>query len=681
VQVRPEFIEFAGGLDTVSPPLKIPPGFARDAQNYECDINGGYIRCYGYERFSGKAKPSDAAYATLAVVLSGTVVVGDVLTDNATTSFGTVIAIPSTTQVVVTLMTGHFSAGNIKVGGVVVGTCSAAEVTDGASTPLLHAQYKNLAADVYRALIAAVPGSGSILGVWLYNDVIYAFRNDGLGAAAMYKSTTSGWSLVALGRELRFSTGTAAVSEGQTLTGATSGATGVVTRISLESGTYGGSTAAGHFIFATITGTFQNGENLQVAGVTKAVAVGADAAISFAVPSGRFEFVNANFGGSPNTKRMYGCDGKNRGFEFDGTVFVPINTGMTTDRPEHVTAHKNQLFFSFVGSVQHCAPGTPYVWSAITGAAELAMGDTVAGFMPQPGGNTEAALAIYTRNNISVLYGTGVANWQLNPFNQQAGGYAYTIQQIFDTITFDDRGICAMTTTASYGNFQSDTLSKQIHTWLKTKRTLTTASCILRDKNQYRLFFSDKYAVYATFDNGKLVGILPQFFSHAVACACSEEMNDGTEVAFFGSTDGFVYQMEKGTSFDGSDIEAYLDLVFNFSGSSQVLKQYRRAVFEVSGTGYAEFVATYELGYGTTTIDQPGSTTIVAALSPTYWDVFTWDAFFWDGAALLPSEMDLAGSADNISIKIRSISDYYQPLKHSGVTLQYTPRRTLRANT
>jgi hypothetical protein len=679
VQVRPEFISFGGGLDVVSPPLKIPPGFARDAQNYECDINGGYIRCYGYERFSGKAKPSDAAYATLAVVLSGTVVVGDVLTDNAGTSFGTVIAIPSTTQVVVTLMTGHFSAGNIKVLGVVVGTCSAAEVTDGASTPLLHAQYKNLAADVYRALIAAVPGSGSILGVWLYNDVVYAFRNDGLGAAAMYKSTTSGWSLVALNEEISFTNANTGVGEGDTLT--QGGVTATVLRVVLQTGTLASGINTGRLIInARGGGNFAAGAATTTgAGALTLSAV--QTAITFAVPSGRFEFVNANFGGSANTKRMYGCDGKNRGFEFDGTVFVPIATGMASDAPEHVTAHKNQLFFSFVGSVQHSAPGTPYVWSAITGAAELAMGDTVAGFMPQPGGNTEAALAIYTRNNISVLYGTGVANWQLNPFNQQAGGYPYTIQQIFDTITFDDRGICAMTTTASYGNFQSDTLSKQIHTWLKTKRTLTTASCILRDKNQYRLFFSDKYAVYATFDNGKLVGILPQFFSHAVACACSEEMNDGTEVAFFGSTDGFVYQMEKGTSFDGSDIEAYLDLVFNFSGSSQVLKQYRRAVFEVSGTGYAEFVATYELGYGTTTIAQPGTTTIVAALSPAYWDVATWDAFFFDGAALLPSEMDLAGSADNISIKIRSISDYYQPLKHSGVTLQYTPRRTLRANT
>jgi hypothetical protein len=142
-----------------------------------------------------------------------------VLTDNATTSFGTIIAIPSATSVVLTKITGTFSTGNIKVGGVVVGTVLGAQVQDGAATALLHAQYRNLAADVYRALIAAIPGSGNILGVWLYNDVVYAFRNDAGGTkAVMYKSTASGWSAVTLGEEISFTNANASVGDGDTLT-------------------------------------------------------------------------------------------------------------------------------------------------------------------------------------------------------------------------------------------------------------------------------------------------------------------------------------------------------------------------------------------------------------------------------------------------------------------------------
>jgi hypothetical protein len=70
--------------------------------------------------------------------------------------------------------------------------------------------------------------------------------------------------------------------------------------------------------------------------------------------------------------------------------------------------------------------------------------------------------------------------------------------------------------------------------------------------------------------------------------------------------------------------------------------------------------------------------TIEAALSPSYWDTFVWDAFVWDGVALLPKELDLAGTAENISLKILSNSDYHAPTRLTGVVLYFTPRRQLR---
>lgn len=674
-----QFISFNGGLDVVTPPLLIPPGYCREAQNYEQDINGGYTRITGYERFSGQAKPSDAAYGVLTCTITGSVSLGDVLTDAAGTSYGTVIALP-TGQAVMTLFTGTFTTGDIKVGGVTVGTCTGGQVIDGASTALLHAQYKNLAADVYRALIATVPGSGSILGVWMFNDVVYAFRNNaGATAVDMYKSTTGGWSLVALGRQVSFTSGgTYTIAEGDTITGATSAATAVITRVVLTSGTWAAGTAAGKLIFASQTGTFQ-AENLNVgANLNVATIAGDSSAITMGTVGGRFEFVNANFGGAANTTRVYGCDGKNKGFEWDGTVFVPIDTGMTTDAPSHVVVHHNQLFFSFVGSVQHSSPGSPYVWSAITGASELAMGDTVTGFMVQPGSTSSATLSIFTRNSSAVLYGTGVASWVLVAYKQEAGAIAWSIQRIGNTIMLDDRGLVDMRTAQEYGNFIDATFSERIQTWLNTRRTTVTASCVSRDKSQYRLFFSDKSALYVTFKNTKVLGMMPQFFTDQVTCAYSGEMNDVSESSFFGSTDGFVYEMEKGTSFDGDAIEAKLHMVFNHAGSPRLLKGFQSAMFEISGEGYAAFGVSYDLGYGSTSYEQGASTTINAALRPAYWDSFTWDAFTWDGTNLLPQEMSLAGTAENISIKILSNEDYYAPTHLTGVILHFKPRRQLR---
>jgi hypothetical protein len=256
-------------------------------------------------------------------------------------------------------------------------------------------------------------------------------------------------------------------------------------------------------------------------------------------------------------------------------VFVPIATGMTTDAPSHVYAHKKQLFFSFIGSVQHAAPGTPYIWSPVLGASELAMGDTVTGFMSQPGSESVGALAIFTRNQTSILYGTGVANWQLISYRSELGAYAYSIQDVGYTLFLDDQGITNLQTAQAFGNFSHAALSKRIRPWLNTQRTKTTASCVSRDKSQYRLFFSDQYALYLTFDGRKVIGMMPMLLGNAVRCVWSSEESDGSETIFFGSTNGMVYQMEKGTSFDGDAIEHYLHLAFNFSKSPRVNKRYR----------------------------------------------------------------------------------------------------------
>lgn len=685
--MRPRFsgfqeepLVFTGGLDVVTSQLQIPPGFVRRAQNFEQAVNGGYRRISGYERFDGRDKPSDADYAVLAVTLSVAATVGETVTGGTSAATGVVIA-TSDGQLILTKVTGTFQAENITGSTSAVGTASGAQTVDGAGTSLLHAQYRNLAADSYRSDIAAVPGSGIIRGVWLYNDVVYAFRDNAGGTAtAMYKSTTSGWSPVALGRELAFTSGgTYVMAEGDTITGATSGATAILTRVALTSGTFAAGSAAGRLIFASQTGTFQ-AEDLNVgANLNVATIAGNSSAITFAVPSGRFEFVNHNFGGSVNTKRMYGCDGKNRAFEFDGTVFVPIATGMTTDTPSHITAHKNQLFLSFTGSVQHSGPGTPYIFTPVTGASEIAMGDTVTGFMVQPGGSGQAALAILTRNNTAVLYGSGVASWDLVFFNQQAGGYEHTIQNVFNTVMLDDRGITTLATSQNFGNFDAATISKRIISWLATKRTTSTASMIVRDRNQYRLFFSDGSGLYITFDNGKVVGMLPMLFPDVVRCCCSGEMADGSEVAFFGSADGYVYQMERGTSFDGDAIEAYLYMVFNHSRSPRVLKTYRHVLLEVTGEGYAAFNGSYELGYAATTLEQPGLTEVTMSLASVVWDAFVWDSFVWDGITLLPSEMLLEGHAENIALVFTSSSDYYQPFTFTGGVMQFTQRRQLQA--
>lgn len=674
---RPFLIPFRGGADFESTPLTLPSGFLRKTQNMECDVGGGYERVMGYERYDGRTAPSAATAVVLDITLTGAIAVGDTVTGVTSGATGVVIAVPDSTHIVLTKITLVFNASEtLNVGGLPQATTTS--LTHGASTALLRAQYKNLAADQYRNDIAAPTGSGSNLGGIRFGGVMYTWRNNAGGTAAnIWKSSSTGWIQVTLYNEISFTVGAVAIpAEGATLT--QGGVTATLKRLVLTSGTFAGGTAAGRFIITNPAGgNFGAGAATLTGGVTCTLS-GVQTAITLQ-PSGSYEFVVANFGGSVNTNRIYGVDGVNRGFEFDGDILVPITTGMTTDAPSHVAAHQLQLFFSFVGSVQHSAPGTPYIWSVILGASEIGIGDTVNGFQVQPGSESVGALGIFARNKTSVLYGTGVANWKLVGYREELGAYAKTIQNVGYTIFLDDQGLTSFVTSQAFGNFSHDMLSWRLKTWVNGKRVKATASCVSRDKSQYRLFFSDGYALYVTFVGKKIIGMMPVKLVDAATWAWASEEADGSEVIYFGSTDGHVYQMEKGTSFDGDAIAYNFSLAWDFLKTPRLVKRFHNAALEVSGTGYAEFNFSYKLGYASTQIAQPGSQTETASFSQGVWDDgSTWDSgLVWDGVTLSPSLVDMGGEAENVSITISGSSDYHEAVKFSGAMIHYSPRRYL----
>lgn len=676
--VQTAYFPFTGGLDQVTPPIQMPSGALRYGSNVEIGVLGGYARCAGYERYSGLFRPSSAEYAILTCTITGVVAVGDVLTDDTAAAFGTVIALPSG-EAVLTKITGYFATGNIKVGATVVGTCTGPQSVGAASTSALDAAYLALAANVYRALIAEVPGSGSILGVHQYNGNVYAVRNNAGGTAAvLHKDSASGWTAVALGREIAFTSGgTYEIVDGNTITGATSGATAVVTRVVMTSGTWAGGNAAGWLVFASQTGTFQS-ENLNVGANLNVATIAGDSAAITLSPGGRFEFENWNFGGATSTLRMYGCDGVNRGFEFDGTVFVSIRSGMATDTPKYLRIHKNQLFFAFSSLLQHSAVGNPYVWSAVLGASALACGDTITGMLKLPGSETGGAMAVYTRDRSLVLYGNDVDDWNLIPFSEEAGSIAYTTQYVLNGITLDTQGITVLNSTQKYGNFQNALVSARIAPYLTDKIPQAVASCICRKKNQYRLFFSSGEAVYVSYVGGKLQGMTAMSMPDAVTCVSSLEGASGQEEIYFGSSDGFVYQMEIGRSFDGDAIAWNADLTFNHFNGPRQLKQFRKAVLEVSGDGYSEFSFSTSLAYGSTEYGTSATSSVLASLQSSAWDTFVWDHFQWDGRSLSPGEADMTGTAENVSMLFSGSSDAYLPFTLQSAIIHYTPRRLLR---
>lgn len=589
---RVEYFDLKGGLNLVTPPIQIPAGMCREAQNYEIALEGGYRRIDGYCRFDGRPSPSAAVYYVLPCNITGALAVGDTVTGLTSAATGKVIAIEGTTTVVITKLTGTFTGSEaLQVGGTTRATMTSTAAQGAASSNDLNWQYLNLAGDVYRADIAAVPGSGSILGVARYNDLVYAFRNNvGGTAAVLYKSSGSGWTLV--------------------------------TTPALQ-------------------------------------------------PGGKYEFVAYNFGSG---LMLYGCDGANKAFQFDGTTFTQITTGMAADTPSHIAAHTNRLFLSFGNSLQFSSVGVPATWSPVLGAGELNIGQTITNLKPQPGYTGGAALAVYSRLGTFILYGTSSTDWKLVTLDPEAGAFAFTCQHMGQSLVMDSRGVTTLETTQSYGNFAAASISATIRPYIVENKTSVLTSGISREKNQYRLFFTGGRALYYTLG----AGFMPVLYPASMTCYWSGEDSSGNEVAYAGDTSGYVYLMDEGNSFDGAAIEAYVTLVFNHVKSPRVVKRYRKAALEVGGTGYAKFFMSAEIGYGSNDYGAVAPVQLNATLSSGNWDVGVWDVSLWDGRVLQPIEFALEGAAENISLKIAQISDYQAPLTFYGAILHHTPRRQLR---
>ena len=675
-KVNYDLIRLNGGLDQVTPTLSLPPGVVRRAANFECSITGGYTRVAGYERFDGRPSPSSANYNILVFTFTATVTVNQTVTGSTSGATGRVIAV-NTTSLVITRETGTFVAGDVlNNGSGFVGTIT--EVQGVAADGLIDAQYQNLAADNYRADITAVPGSGSVLGVAYYNGTTYAWRNNAGGTAAvMHRSSSSGWVAIALGKTMSFSNGVLLIPDGVTLTGQSSGATGVVARTVLEDGTYASSNAAGQLILSSSTGTFTVGENLRIGATTYAQAASVATQITLAV-GGRYDTTVANFGGGTANYKLYGVSGTNNAFEFDGTTYVPIRTGMAVDTPSHICFHKQHLFLSFGASVQFSALGFPYQYTPLLGAGEIAMNAEVTNLLVLPGDQSSGALGVYTRNDTSVLYGTSSANFSLSTFNSGTGAFPYTAQNMDQAYVLDDRGIMSLGTSLNFGNFVPAALTMNIPKFIEQHRGLSVGSTVNRDKGQYRVFFSDGSALYLTILNGQVLGSMPMQFQHNINCAIDSEQPSGGTVQFFGSTNGFVYQMDLGTSFDGDQIPANMNLVYNSIKLPRILKRYRKAAVELSGDSYAEIQFGYDLGYRTTALTQAEDASYQNDLRSSYWDEMVWDNFVWDGSDISPSEIEVTGTAENIAIRISSNSDLLQSFTVNTIIVHYTTRRGLR---
>lgn len=669
VDVRPDSVVIGGGMNLSVPPLFAKPGTARLAYNYEYAVDGGVERVRGLDAFDGRTAPSSAAYVMLqcSATISG-ISIGDTVEGSTSAATGKVIYIIGD-KIAMTRISGTFVVEDLEVSSVVKATVSnTAPAIDGFVENTIY----KLAADDYQADITKVPGSGRVRGLAVLNDEVFAWR-DNVGATAMvlHKATTSGWTAMDLGEEVSFTGGSTEYSDGETLT--QGGASATIARVVLESGTWGG-TAAGRFIITGRTGgNFSAGAS---GGGGVATLSGAQTAITLSA-GGRVRTDAYTFTAAQSDKRLYGCDGVNREFEFDGTVYVPLSTGMGSIRATSVRCHKNHLFFGYRGSLQHSAIGNPYVWSAVFGASELGTGDEITNLISVGGATAAAAMMVTCRNALFVLYGTSSSDWELLPLSRVSGAQADSAQDIGGVVALDTPGVVRYPATQDFGNFAWDTVSLQIQSLLRGKECV----CSVFETNyfKYRLFFSDGTAISGLPKGQREFDWAVLAYGRTIVLAEHAEVA-GIARTFYADDDGWVYEADKGRSFAGDSIAYALKLQPLSQRSPMVEKTYRDAQLEMQTTSACTIYTSAEFGSSDAGEPEGATEQITTAQygAGLVYDLSDYNESYWGVTAVARKMVPVEGDGTNVSLTVAGNSDNEQTHTLFSATVFYTPRRLAR---
>jgi hypothetical protein len=719
---RTQYYALEGGLDTVTPALSVPPGRAIAMINFEPWYQGGYRRIPGYEKFDGRPRPSDATFTGFDVSDVSSLTLRDTITGDVSGATGILIGIwdddgtYGSDAIGVTKQSATpFNNGELcNTGAFTIDSAPTARYAPNVAleeTWLLEAELE------YREDIAVVPGANQVRGTWQRLGDNYAIRdNVGETAGILHKASATGWTTtgITMAEYIKFDTGLAAgatVAEGDTLTGGISGATGTIHRIVLNGGSVAwDSSGTGYFVLTNVMGgPFQNGEDLESPALTDiATADGVNVTFAFSV-GGNYRFLNHNFFGSSTSYRTYGCNGVDPAFEIDENGIVsPILmpgtiTGATTQAPTNNTPflieeHRGHLFLAFEGgSLQHSAPGTPLVFQAFLGAGEFGLGDEITSLNSIVGNVLVASTTRETRG----LFGTGVSDWELRIVAEQSGSVLYGSQKIDTVYSLDDLGVTSVARSDQFGDFVNATLSQQIQPLVITQRPNFNDSTIVRESNQFRMYFSDSSCIVMYVPAGSQAesrqGTRTQqlsefgFLSYPIPVKQIYNTEDATgkERTYFVTDDatneGFVFEDQIGKNFDGASIESYVRTAFNQVGSPSYRKYFRRADLELNAPQTLTLQFASDLTYGSSEVSSSLTSLVTTDISEItifggggFWDDVNWDEFLWDASSVSTARAELSGTGENIGFLIFNDTAKAAAWTMQGITLHYDLRRLQR---
>ena len=471
--------------------------------------------------------------------------------------------------------------------------------------------YYDVERETQRGVITEVPGSGPVTGVHIYQGELYALRNtlDGQ-AAGLYKANV------------------VYMPDGETIDDSQSG-------------------------WVLIDNTFN--------------------------PNGRMDAENWRFSGSfADHQVMCIVDGVSlpRIYDvFDGVMYLFDNVesaGIPDRQPTPEYAHlvsvfDNRLVLGYrTKDIVLSSKTNPRDYTLGFGD-QLLIGDEITDFQELPG----ESLGVFCRNSIKVLQKLEVPTstaespdftFKAETFSRESGALPFTVERVLSKVLYaDDRGVVDFASTDKYGDFEANAISKKVNSIYLFKKQDVTTSLVEKQVGQYRLFFNDGTSIWWCFkSDGELKGATYVEWPKPVLIACEGEDKNGAIVKYFASTDGYVYQMDKGTSFNGEEIETELFTSYFHYGTPRNWKTFRRMEFEITANRGTKFAVRPVYNYDSSKVPETQWWSPQTSGFSGIWGLDEWGEMIWGGAVIQTGVHYTRGVGRNMSIEMRTVSKYLE---------------------
>ena len=336
----------------------------------------------------------------------------------------------------------------------------------------------------------------------------------------------------------------------------------------------------------------------------------------------------------------------------------------------------------------HSAPNDPYTWTSSAGAGQIAAGFDVVQIKP-----FRDNLFVFGSKNIKKVTVNSSNAFALENVTTNIGCVARdSVLEIGGDLMFlSPSGLRPVAGTSRIGDVELQTLSNPIQSTLvdliKNEDMDALVGVVIRAKSQVRYFVtstsgSDLVAAGEsigiigglTDSSGSLEWEFGELLGIRASCTTSDYVGT-TEIVLHGDHNGKVFQQERGTSFDGSNIISVYSTPYLDFGETEQRKALRKVNTFVRAEGPFEMNLAIDYDWGDYNTAVPITYTQASAGAPTTYAgrgvTYNGTNIVYGGASKPVMTSDIQGSG--FSVRASFVTDgQSEPFSIQGIVFEFT---------